>query len=148
MTVDCPSALIAAIAALMIAAVHGIAGHRWMNAQLGSVDLRPTPISERLFGEREVTWRVVGVAWHGLTVLFLGSAAVFLLTAFGALESRDLLRFVVIDLVAVLVVGLIYMGGVIFGEKTLDAFRSPVPPFFTVAMVAMIAFGWIASNSV
>jgi hypothetical protein len=134
-------ALLAAVAASVAVGAHGIVGHRWLIAQLRSVDMQPTRLSARLFGDRDISLQVFGVTWHSVTVVFLVSAGALYLTGFGALESRDLLRFVAIIHAAFLGVGLLYLG------SRLDALAAPIPATFAVCMVAAASFAWIASNS-
>jgi hypothetical protein len=111
-------------------------------AQLRSVEMQPTRLSTRLFGDRDVSWRVFGITWHCVTAVFLASAVALYLSAFGALESRDLLRFIASIHAAFLGVGLVYV------EKRLDAVRRPIPPLFLTVMVAAASLAWAASNSV
>lgn len=110
-------------------------------AQLRSVQMQPTPLSVRLFGDRDVSHQVLGVTWHSVTVVFLASASTLYLTGFGAVESRDLLRFIAIVHAAFLGVGLVYLG------TRHDALRAPIPPLFVTSMVTASSFAWIASNS-
>jgi len=131
-------ALFAAVAASVGVCAHGIVGHRWFMGQLRSVKLQPT----RLFGDADVSWRVFAVTWHVVTTVFLASAVVLYLTAFQALESRELLRFIAIIHAAFLGVGLVYL------VKRLDALTRPIPPLFVAVMVAAASFAWTASNSV
>ena len=135
-------ALVAAIAASAGVCAHGVVGHRWLAAQLRSVDMQPTQLSVRLFGGRDVSWEVIGVTWHGVTAVFLASAGALYLSAFGALESRDLLRFIAIVHAAFLAVGLIHM------SRRLDVLGQPIPLVFVVVMVVVTSLSWIASNSV
>jgi hypothetical protein len=135
-------ALFAAVAASVAVCAHGIVGHRWFMAQLRSVEMQPTRLSTRLFGERDVSWRVFGLTWHSVTAVFLTSALALYLSAFGALESRDLLRFIAIIHAAFLGVGLVYI------EKRLDVLRRPIPPLFLAVMVAVVSLAWAASNAV
>jgi NADH:ubiquinone oxidoreductase subunit K len=121
---------------------HGLVGHRWFTAQLRSVEMQPTPLSTRLFGEGDVSSQVFGLTWHIVTAVFLVSAAAFYLSAFGALESRDVLRFIAIIHAAFLAVGLFYI------EKRLDVLRGRIPSLFVISMVAVASLGWAASNSV
>jgi hypothetical protein len=111
-------------------------------AQLRSVQMQPTRLSMRLFGDRDVSWRVFGITWHSVTVVFLASAIALYLSAFGAVESRDLLRFISVVYAAFLAVGLAYV------EKRLDALRQPIPPLFVTVMLAAASLAWAASNSV
>jgi hypothetical protein len=111
-------------------------------AQLRSVEMQPTRLSTRLFGERDVSWRVFGLTWHSVTAVFLTSALALYLSAFGALESRDLLRFIAIIHAAFLGVGLVYI------EKRLDVLRRPIPPLFLAVMVAVVSLAWAASSAV
>ena len=55
-------ALLAAVAGTVVTSVHGIVGHRWFMEQLDAVEMQPTPLSQRLFGDRDVAWRVFGTA--------------------------------------------------------------------------------------
>jgi hypothetical protein len=106
-------------------------------AQLRSVELQPT----RLFGDRDVSWRVFAVTWHIVTVVFLACAVVLFLAAFGTVESRELLRFIAIIYAAFLGVGLVYL------MKRLDALTRPIPPIFVTCMVAVSILAWGASSS-
>jgi hypothetical protein len=135
-------ALFAAVAASVAVCAHGIVGHRWFMAQLRSVEMQPTRLSTRLFGERDVSWRVFGLTWHSVTAVFLTSALALYLSAFGALESRDLLRFIAIIHGAFLGVGLVYI------EKRPDVLRRPIPPLFLAVMVAVVSLAWAASSAV
>ncbi len=135
-------ALFAALAASVGVCAHGIVGHRWLMAQLRAVEMRPTPLSVRLFGDHDVSLQVLGVTWHSMTVVFLASAVALYLAALGAIESRDLLRFISIVHAAFLGVGLVYV------EKRLDALLQPIPVLFVTAMAAAAAFAWAASASV
>jgi hypothetical protein len=136
------AALFAGVATSVGVYAHGVVGHRWFMAQLRSVEMQPTGVSMRLFGHRDVSREVFGVTWHCVTVVFAASAAALYLTAFGALESRDLLRFIAIIHAAFLGVGLVYTGNLI------GALRGPIFPTFVTAMVAAASLSWIASNSV
>jgi hypothetical protein len=135
-------ALIAAVAAMVAVYAHGVVGQRWLTAQLRSVEMSPTSISTRLFGEGDVSWRVFGVTWHVVTTVFLGSAVALFLTAFGALESRDLLRFIAILHAAFLGVGILY------ADKRPAALRQPIPALFVAVIAAAASFSWISSNEV
>ncbi len=137
-----PAALIGAISVSVTAAVHGIVGHRWFMTQLGTAEMRLTDISRRLFGEREDYWRVFGVAWHSLTLMFVSFAVVLYLAAFGALGSPELVRFV-----AILNTAELALGGVYF-NWALDSILAPVPLLFTVTMVTTTTCAWIAIGSV
>jgi len=135
-------ALIAGLAASVGVYAHGVLGHRWLMAQLDSVEMRPTAISVRWFGDREVSRWVLGVTLHCVTVVFLASAATLFLTAFGALESRDLLLFVAIIHAAFLALGLFYV------EKRLDALVQPLPLLFATGMILIASFAAAAAGSV
>jgi hypothetical protein len=130
-------ALFAAGAASVAVCVHGIIGHRWFMAQLRSVDLQPS----RLFGDRDVSWRVFAVTWHSVTAVLLASAVTLYLAAFEAVESRDLLRFIAIIHAGFLGVGMVYL------VKRLDMFTRPIPPIFVTCMVAVSVLAWAASSS-
>ncbi|HEX6713465.1 MAG TPA: hypothetical protein VF066_08765 [Thermoleophilaceae bacterium] len=135
------AALIAALADSVAVYAHGVVGHRWFMAQLRSVDMQPTDLSVRLFGPGDMSVRVFGVTWHVVTAVFLACAVALYLTAFGALESRELLRFIALVHAAFIAVGAFY------AEKRLDALRKPIPLVFFTAMVVAASFAWIASNS-
>lgn len=105
------AALPAALAASIGVYAHGVLGHRWFTAQLHSVEMQPTPLSIRLFGPSDLSWQVFGITWHTVTVFFLATAVALYLSAFGALESRDLLRFIALIYAGFLAVGLIYTRG-------------------------------------
>jgi hypothetical protein len=130
-------ALVAAGAASVAVYAHGVIGHRWFTAQLRSVELP----GSRLFGDPDVSWRVFAVTWHVVTAAFAVSAAALYLTAFEAVESRDLLRFVAIMHAAFLGVGSIFLG------PRLDLLARPIPPLFVSCMATVAVLGWIASNS-
>jgi len=135
-------ALVAAVSASTGVIAHGIVGHRWLMAQLRAVDMQPTGLSTRLFGSDDVSAQVLGVTWHCVTVVFLASAVALYLTAFGALGSRDLLRFIALVHAAFLAVGILYIG------QRPGALRGPIPPLFVTATVTAALLAWIASNSV
>lgn len=141
MNINLP-ALSAGLAATVGVFAHGIFGHRWLVAQLRSVEMQPTPLSRSLFGDRDVSWQVLSVTWHSVTAVFLASAAALFLTGVGALESRDLLRFIAIVHLAILSLGLFY------ADKRLDALAQPIPLAFAVVMVAAASLAWVASSSV
>lgn len=145
---DNPSALLAAAALVVVYSVHGVVGHRWFMAQLAAVEMQPTPLSKRLFGDRDVAWRVFGTAWHIVTAVFLASAAALALTAVGALESRDLVRFIAIIEVATLIVGMLYTVSGIYNEKSANVLSRPVPLLFAIGMVVATSLTWMASGSV
>jgi hypothetical protein len=54
-------ALFAGLAASVGIYAHGILGQRWLVAQLGSVEMRPTPLSRNLFVAVMVV--VASLAW-------------------------------------------------------------------------------------
>jgi hypothetical protein len=135
-------ALIAGLAASVGVYAHGVLGHRWLVAQLDSVEMQPTALSTRWFGDREVTRMVLDVTLHSVTVVFFTSAAALFLTAFGALESRDLLRFIAIIHVGFLALGLFYV------EKRRDALAQPLPLLFGTGMTMIATFAAVASGSV
>jgi hypothetical protein len=135
-------ALVAALSASVAVYAHGVVGHRWYTAQLRGVEMSPTPLSTRLFGEGDVSGRVFGTTWHIVTTVFAASAAALYLTAFGALESRDLLRFIALVHVAFLGVGLVH------GDKRPAALRQPIPLVFVAVIATAAALAWVASDSV
>jgi hypothetical protein len=136
------SALFAGLAASVGVYAHGVIGGQWLAAQLNSVEMAPTSLSVRVFGDRDVSWQVFRIVWHSVTVVFLVSAVVLFLTAFGALESRDLLRFLTVVFSAFLAVGLFYF------DKELDALLRPIPVVFATGMIAIASLAWVASSSV
>ena len=131
-------ALFAAGAASVAVCAHGIVGHRWFMVQLRSVELQPS----RLFGDRDVSWRVFAVTWHCVTAVLLASAVALYLAAFEAVESRELLRFIAIVHAGFLGVGMVYL------VKRLDMLTRPIPPIFVTCMVAVSVLAWAASSSV
>lgn len=135
-------ALVAALAALVGVGAHGVLGHRWLVEQLRSVDMHPTRLSTRLFGDGNVSAQVFGVTWHTVTAVFLVSAVALLLTAFGSLENRDLLRFIAALYASFLVVGLIHVRGQV------RSLLQPIPVTFFTCMVAAAGGAWLASSSV
>jgi uncharacterized membrane protein YoaK (UPF0700 family) len=104
--------------------------------------MQPTALSRRWFGDREVSRQVLCIALHSVTVVFLASAAALFLTAFGALESRDLLQFVAIIYAAFLALGLFFV------DKRLDALVQPIPLLFATGMIVIASFAAVASGSV
>lgn len=129
-------ALFAGVAASVVICAHGIVGHRWMMAQLSSVELQPT----KLFGDADVALRVFGVVWHIVTAVFLTSAVTLYLVAFGVVESRGLLRFISVVHAVFLGVGLVYL------IPRPDAIFRPIPPVFVACMVGVSVLAWLASN--
>jgi hypothetical protein len=136
------AALLAALATSIATFAHGALGYRWLIAQMGTVKMRPTELSIRLFGGDDVSAEVLGVTWHVVTAMFLASAVVLYLSAFGALQSKELLRFIAVLHAVTLVIGFIYM------RRKLYLLRAPIPMTFSASMVATASFAWIASNSV
>lgn len=139
-------ALIAAAAASLAVVAHGVVGHRWFMAQLGSVQMQPTRLSTRLFGDSDVSQQVFGVTWHSVTAMFLASAVALYLSAFEVVESRELLRFIAIIHAAFLGVGLVYI--VQRPDVLRQLLRAPITPTFVISMAAAASLAWIASNSV
>jgi hypothetical protein len=135
-------ALLAAMAASIGVCAHGIVGHRWLVAQLRAAEMQTTALSARLFGDRNVTEQVFGVTWHSVTAVFFVSAGALYLSAFGALESRDLLRFIAVVHAAFLGVGIVYMG------KRPEGLLQPIPLLFVAAMTTAASCAWIASDSI
>jgi hypothetical protein len=135
-------ALPAAIATSIAVYAHGVLGHRWLTAQLRSVDMRPTEVSVRLFGPRDVSAQVFGLTWHVVTAVFFVSATALYLSAFGAIESLDLLRFIALLHASFLVVGVSYARG-----RLRQLVKAPIPMTFFACMATAAAFAWIASDS-
>lgn len=139
------AALGGAVAASMGVVAHGVVGDRWLAAQLRATDrgsTGPTELSARLFGPADVAAQVLGITWHAVTAFFLVAAGALYLTAFGALASRDTLRFIAVVFAAILVVGGFYIG------PRVGVLRGPIPPLFVTAMTAGAVLSWVASNSV
>jgi hypothetical protein len=135
------AALPAALAASLGAYAHGVVGNRWLTAHLRSTETARTAASTRLFGARDVSRQVLGLTWHALTAVFLASAVALYLSVVGALDSRDLLRFIAVINAAFLGVGLIYVRGF---RRLL---RLPMPALFFAGVLTGALFSWIASNS-
>jgi hypothetical protein len=135
------AALPAAIAASVAVYAHGGLGYQWLTRQLSTVEMRPTALSVRLFGREDVSAEVLGVTWHSVTAIFAASAVALYLSAFGALESRELLRFIALVHAALLGIGLAYL------SRRLEVLKAPIPLVFSAAMITTAAFAWIASNS-
>jgi hypothetical protein len=137
------AALIAAVAASAGVIAHGVVGQRWMAAQLGAAEMPVTPLSRRLFGPGDASAQIFGVTWHSVTAVFVASAIALYLTAFGALASRDLLRYIAVVQLAFLAVGGFY---IVRRPGTLA--RGVIPPLFVTVMLIGVVCAWIASNSV
>lgn len=138
------AALGGAVAASIGVLVHGVVGQMWLTAQLRAAGQGsgPTELSARLFGPADVSAQVLGVAWHAVTAFFLVAAGALYLTAFGAIESREMLRFIAVVFGAFLAVGAFYIG------PRLTELRGPIPPLFVIAMTGGAVLSWVASNSV
>jgi hypothetical protein len=139
------AALGGAVAASIGVLAHGVVGNRWLAAQLRVSErgpTGPTELSTRLFGPANVAAPIFGVTWHSVTAFFLVAAGALYLTAFGVLESRDMLRFIAVVFAAFLAVGAYYIGPRVSG------LRGPIPPLFVTAMTGGAVLAWIASNSV
>jgi hypothetical protein len=139
------AALGGAVAASVGVLAHGVVGGRWLTAQLRADEQRssgPTELSVRLFGPADVSAQILGVAWHAVTAFFLVAAGALYLTAFGALESREMLRFIAVVFGTFLAVGAFYVG------PRVQALRGPIPPLFVIGMTGGAVLSWIASNSV
>lgn len=135
-------ALFAGLAASVGVYAHGVVGGRWLTVQMKSAEIPLTPFSERIFGARDVSRQVFTIVWHSITGVFLASAAALFLTAFGVLESRDLLRFLTVLFGAFLLLGLFYF------DKELDALLRPIPMVFAAGMITIASLAWFASSSV
>jgi len=136
------AALVAGVSDSVAVYAHGVIGHRWFKAQLGSVDMQPTELSKRLFGPEDMSLRVFGISWHLVTAAFLTCGVALFLTGLGALGSRDLLRFIALLHAAFLAVGTFY------APKRFGALRTPIPPIFFTAMVTAAVLAWVASGAV
>jgi hypothetical protein len=139
------AALGAAVAASLGVLVHGVVGQMWLTDQIRPGERGaegPTELSTRLFGPADVSVQVLGVAWHAVTAFFAVAAGALYLTAFGALESVDVLRFIAVVFVAFLAVGAFYLASM------LAALRGPIPALFVTVMAAGAILSWVASNSV
>lgn len=139
------AALAAAVAASAGVLAHGVVGNRWLTAQLRAAEREPagpTELSTRLFGPADVSAQVFGVTWHAVTAFFLVAAGALYLTAFGAIESRDMLRFIAVVFATFLAVGAFYIG------PRVTVLRGPIPPLFVIAMTAGAVLSWVASNSI
>lgn len=101
-----------------------------------------TPLSIRLFGPGDVSRSVFVLTWHVVTLMFAAAAVALLLTAFGAVESRALLRYIAAVQIAVVALGLV-VGGRRIGQMV----RAPIPILFFASMTGTAVFAWIASNS-
>ncbi len=139
------AALGAAVAASLGVLAHGVVGQMWLTDLIRSGEReagRPTELSTRLFGPADVSVQVLGVTWHAVTAFFAVAAGALYLTAFGAIESADMLRFIAVVFVAFLAVGTFYIGSMT------AALRGPIPVLFVTAMTAGAVLSWVASNSV
>jgi hypothetical protein len=136
------AALVAAVAASVGVLAHGVVGQMWLSAQLGTAEMEVTPLSTQLFGPSDVSAQIFGVAWHCITAVFLAAAGALYLTAFGAIASPGLLRFIAILYLAFLAVGGFYL---FRGPRLL---RGAIPPLFVTVMVGSAVLSWVASNSV
>jgi hypothetical protein len=136
------AALVAGVSDSVAVYAHGVIGHRWFMTQLSSVDMQPTELSKRLFGPQDMSVRVFGISWHLVSAAFLACAVALYLTGFGALASRELLRFIALLHAAFLAVGAFY------APKRFGALRTPIPPIFFTAMLTAAVLAWVASGSV
>lgn len=127
-------ALIAALSASAAVCAHGIVGQRWFVAQLRTAALKPT----KPWGDADITRRVFALSWHLVTAVFVASAVTLFLVAFGAVESRDVLRFVAIVHAAFLGIGLGYF------HKRLAALARPFPALVVACLAGVAVFPWLA----
>lgn len=127
-------ALLAGISASAAVYAHGVAGHRWFGVQLRKESLRPS----RLWGDADTAWRVFAISWHLVTAVFLASAFALLLFAFGAVESRELIRFVAVVHAAFVGIGLACF------RKRLLALARPFPAFVVASLAGVSVFPWLA----
>ena len=128
--------LVGAVGAAGAALVHGVVGHRWLAQQLGAVELP----SSSLFGDADVSRRVLRMTWHVVTAVFAVTAVTLLLMSLDVFGGDELLRF----LCALHVVFLL-LGAAVFARRP-DAWLRPVPPVFVTCMGAVAVTSWLASR--
>lgn len=73
-----------------------------------------------------------------MTAVFVASAVALFLFAFGAVESREVLRFVAIVHAVFLEIGLAYFG------KRLEALARPFPALVVACLAGVSVFPWLA----
>jgi hypothetical protein len=133
-----PSFALAAVADLAAVLVHGVLGHRALLSPLR----RDRPLATRAFGDADVSWRVLAVAWHVVTATFVCSGAALLGLAAGtAPESAALPRFL-----SALHASFLIVGVSLVGRRALVAFRRPIPIAFAVCMTTACVAAYVGAR--
>jgi hypothetical protein len=131
-----PFFLVAALADLMAAAVHGYIGHRLIITPL----TRERLFSTRAFGDADMTRRVLLVTWHAVTAAFASCALMMFLWAFGTMTSESGPLFVSAMHASFLVIGL-----TVVGRRLSGLLRRPIPVAFVTGMTTVGLMGWLGS---
>jgi hypothetical protein len=129
--------LLAAVADFTAVVVHGIVGHRALMSPLTRDRLFPT----RAFGDEDMSWRILVVAWHFVTAVFACSGVALLLLALNLLHGTSLPLFLAGTHVAFLLVALS-----IVGRRFLSAFRRPIPIAFAICMMTVCVAAWLGTR--
>jgi hypothetical protein len=132
-----PFLLMAALADLAAAVVHGLVGHRLILVPLKYARL----FSTRAFGAADVSRRVLVVTWHLTTATFAASALMMSLWASGIVPGGSGPLFVSAMHATFLLIGLGVMGPRISG-----LFRRRIPVTFVALMTTVAVMGWLGSG--
>ena len=128
--------LLAALAGLTSAVVHGVIAHRILLTPLTPDRLFPTGA----FGDADMSRRILLAAWHIVTAAFACSAIAMGLLAFGVVTSPALPFFVSVMHGSFLVVGLWALHG------RLDQMLRTIPLAFVASMSTVCVMGWLGSG--
>lgn len=131
-----PFFLVAALADLTAAVVHGYVGHRLILTRL----TRDRLFSTGAFGDADMSRRVLVVTWHAVTAAFASSALMMSVWAFGTVTSESGPLFVSAMHTSFLVVGLAVVSPRISG-----VLWRPIPVAFVALMATVGLMGWLGS---
>ncbi len=126
--------LIASVADFTAVIVHGILGHRALMSPLARERLFPTPA----FGDEDMSWRILAVAWHVVTAVFASSGIALLLLALGLSHGTSLPLFL-----SVMHAAFLFVGVSVLGPRALAAFRRPIPITFAICMTTVSVATWL-----
>ena len=132
-----PFLLLAALADLAAAVVHGLVGHRLILVPLKYARL----FSTRAFGAADMSRRVLVVTWHLTTATFAASALMMSLWASGTVPSGSGPLFVAAMHASFLLIGLAVMT-----PRITSVFRRRIPVTFVALMTTVAVMGWLGSS--
>lgn len=131
---DHPLFLAGALAGFTGVFVHGVIGHRVLLTPL----TRDRLFRTAQFGDEDMSWRAIAVAFHIVTAAFFCSATALLLMALGQLDAPGLPRFL-----SLLHASFILVAFAIMGRHLGTVITRPIPIAFTVCMSTASLTAWL-----